>query len=652
VSEQNRRASRSSLIIAFLALGSLALLLLANALLVPQAPLFKAPRHKPVVASTPVSAPAPVPPTCGPTEEPPTVAPTAYTEVNSTGFAAQRVRAPHLAENWEGSPESYLTESRIVLRSMSVSSNGTNMRISGRLWSDFEVEGGRGFDAGQLLGLAVKISLHEQATDQDDKLGPIVPGQSSVAKIDTVETEGDLTLGTGTFTLPVLAKPLPPGIYRLACRLEFREQPQNQKDALMWVRDMYGVYMEYHADGKPLREGTPVYGSKHHRDYWREIVENEVCRSNGTLFLGNTLKSGAVSLTRENCLCRDASYVVYKSLEMLAKQRTELDEAYETRKRNPDADLKRLKDPRDAEVRSLNMLVARNGGRMRLEEDFAFMQVNTAMFILRGEIIAFEDDLALNYWIALDVFHYYFHTVNKLGYNCYVAIDKGDNTVDRKAREARQEKLRENQRDHRARAFKFIPEPIRKANDDYRRRSEETGELDSAAFTRKQGKEVSLDPAKWSAWRVKFLAEFKTKSDALVAPLDVSNSYAIQKWGTAYRQALEVRDAVITHAFCYEYYLRMIPIDKQVSATGDKTIREAADKAIVADWETEAGENLKTLQPLLNTAKNAPATVSARYETASKQSKKTLDIEEFAYRYSLSVQKLQVPPPRRFKVEK
>jgi hypothetical protein len=278
--------------------------------------------------------------------------------------------------------------------------------------------------------------------------------------------------------------------------------------------------------------------------------------------------------------------------------------------------------------------------------------VNTAMFILRGEIIAFEDDLALNYWIALDVFHYYFHTVNKLGYNCYVAIDKGDNTVDRKAREARQEKLRENQRDHRARAFKFIPEPIRKANDDYRRRSEETGELDSAAFTRKQGKEVSLDPAKWSAWRVKFLAEFKTRSDALVAPLDVSNSYAIQKWGTAYRQALEVRDAVITHAFCYEYYLRMIPIDKQVSATGDKTIREAADKAIVADWETEAGENLKTLQPLLNTAKNAPATVSARYETASKQSKKTLDIEEFAYRYSLSVQKLQVPPPRRFKVEK
>ena len=641
-------------VIVFLALGSLALLLLAKALLVPQPLLLKAPRPQQAEAFI---AEESQPAKCAPEEELPPVESDLYSEVNSTGFPAHRVRAPHLAENWEGSPEAYLTESRVVLRSLIVSSTGTNMTISGRLWSDFEVEEGHGFTPGQLLGLEVKVSLHEQFSDADDKLGPTVLNQNTVAKIDTIESNGDLALGTGSFTLPALAKPLPPGIYRVSCSLKLRDLPRSHRDALMWVPDLYATHTDYTPDGQPMSDAISVYKSRYHRDAWREMVESEVCRSEGTFFLGNTVKGGSISITKENCLCRDASYAVYKNLEVLAKQRTELDEAYEQQRRAGGTNEKRAKDLYDANVRQLSMLVARNGGRMLGQEEVAFMQVWAAQFTLRDAIIDFEDDLALKYWIALDSFHYYFHTVNKLGYNCYVAIDKGNNTLDRTAREERLERLRDpvaakKAEEDRERAFKYIPEAIRKANDDYRRRSEETGELDSAAFTRKQGKEVSLDPAKWSAWRIKFLAEFKTRSDALLAPLNVTNIYAIQKWATAYRQVLDVRDAVITHAFCYEYYLRMMPVEKQVGATGDKKFREDADKAIVADWETEAGENLKTLQPLLNTAKNAPATVSARYETATKQAKKTVDVEEYAYRYSQSVQKLQVPPPRRFKIEK
>jgi hypothetical protein len=573
-------------------------------------------------------------------------------------YPGKRVRPPHLAENWQGSPESYLTEGRVVLRSFEVDTSTGAMRITGRLWSDFEVESGHGVPAGQLLGIEVEVSLHEQVTDMDDKLGPVVSNQTTKVKISATEPVGEINLGTASFALPDLAKPLPPGIYRLACRLTLNRLAQKDKDALMWVRDMYGVKMEWdEKTGQPLGEGTPVFGSKYHKDAWRDMVENEVCRSEGTLFLGNTVKGGSISITKDNCLCRDASYVVYKNLEALALQRKQLDEFNDLQKKNKDLDQKKVKASYDADVKALDMLVARNGGKMDNKESTYYQQTLAKMTNLRDAVILFEDDLALKYWIALDSFHYYFHTVNKLGYNCYVAIDKGNNTLDRTAREERLERLRDpvaakKAEEDRERAFKYIPEAIRKANDDYRRRSEETGELDSAAFTRKQGKEVSLDPAKWSAWRIKFLAEFKTRSDALLAPLNVTNIYAIQKWATAYRQVLDVRDAVITHAFCYEYYLRMMPVEKQVGATGDKKFREDADKAIVADWETEAGENLKTLQPLLNTAKNAPATVSARYETATKQAKKTVDVEEYAYRYSQSVQKLQVPPPRRFKIEK
>ena len=572
-------------------------------------------------------------------------------------YPGKRVRPPHLAENWVGSPEAYLTEARVVLRSFEVDTSSGAMRITGKLWSDFEVEAGRGVPAGQLLGLEVEVSLHEQSTDIDDKLGPVVLNQTTKAKINATELVGETNLGTGSFALPDLTKPLPPGIYRLACRITLNKLPQNQKDALMWVRDMYGVHMEWDEKGAPIGEGIPVYLSKFHKDAWRDMVESEVCRSEGTLFLGNTLKGGSISITKDNCLCRDASYAVYKNLEMLAKQRTELDSLNEMQRKNKDLDQKKVKAMYEADAKSLDMLVTRNGGKMDNKESTFYSQTQARMISLRNAIITFEDDMALKYWIALDSFHYYFHTVNRLGYNCYVAIDKGDNTLDRKAREERQDKLRDPvaakaAEEARAKAFQYIPEPIRKANDDYRRRSEETGELDSAAFTRKQGKEVSLDPAKWSAWRIKFLAEFKTKSDALVGPLDVSNSYAIQKWGTAYRQALEVRDAVITHTFCYEYFLRMMPVEKQVGATGDKKFREDADKAIVADWVTEAGENLKALQPLLDTAKNAPATVRAPYETPRQQAKKTLDLAEYPYRYSLSVQKLPVPPPRRHKIEK
>jgi len=148
-------------------------------------------------------------------------------------FPAKRVRPQHLSENWVGSPEAYLTEGRVVLRSFEVDTSSGNMRITGKLWSDFEVESGHGSPAGQLMGLEIDVGLYELSTDIDDKLGNLVPTQGVKCKITATEQAGDVTLGIASFALPEMTKPLPPGVYRLVCRMVMGKQQKATKNTLM-----------------------------------------------------------------------------------------------------------------------------------------------------------------------------------------------------------------------------------------------------------------------------------------------------------------------------------------------------------------------------------------------------------------------------------
>lgn len=574
-------------------------------------------------------------------------------------FPGKRVRPPHLAENWVGSPEAYLTEARVVVRDFSVDTSSGGMRINGRIWSDFDVEGGRGAPSGQLMELEVEVSLHEQQSDLDDKLGPQVANQMTKIKVNSTENVGDVALGTASFSLPEMSKPLPPGIYRLVARAYLARQTQKIKDALMWVPDIYGTYYEYDADGKPIEPGVRVYLSKHHKNAWRDMVESEVCQSVGTMFLGNPYRGSTLYVGADNCLCRDPSFGVFEEVERLMDQRKKTDELYEQQKKDKDLDQRKVKASYEQSIKQVDMLITRAGGKLESKEATWLQKTRATMKNIREAIVRFEDDLTLKYWIAFDSLHYQFHTVNTLGYNCYVAIDKGDNMLDRREREAKQDKLKDPEEkrraeEARAKAFQYIPEPIKKAADELRQISQENGTLDSVNFTRKQGKEVTLDSAKWSAWRVKFLGNFRNKIDPLIKAVDLSSNFSIQKWSRAFTLLTEARDAVIMHTYSYEWYLRMMPVEKQVGATGDKKLREDADKAILEDWKTEAGENLKQLEPLFTNARGMPASISSRFDTACKQAKaeKMLDIADYAYRYKQSVDKQPVPPPRRYKAEK
>ncbi len=563
-------------------------------------------------------------------------------------------------ENWQGSPEAYLLEGRAVLRDFQVQAEGAGMRISGRIWSDFETVDAKGTIArrvGQVLGLSIEVSLHEINSEHDDRLGALVPSQRATCEVNQTERTNEVELGVAIFSLPLLSKPLPPGLYRLACKLEFAKQSRECKEALMWVRNLYGITPNYDQSGHPTGEVRDIYGSRDHKDFWKEITENEVCRSQGTLFLGDSLINGVPTFTSSNVLCRDASFDLYVNLAALEIQRAHLDDQHVLDKQDAGRDpkaWKRVQESYEKSVRQLDMLVARAGGWMNEQERFSYALTLAAAKYMLLSIAEFEDDLTLKYWVALDTFHYNFHTVNKLGYVSSVAIDKGDNTRDRMEREKKLQALtdplarraRDARRDE---AFQYIPEPTKMAAYEYYRLAEETPYFDSESVTRRLGNEVQLAPEKWREFRIAFLMSFRKKSAASMAALDLSERYAIQKWAEVYKQLVEVRDNIIVHAYCYEHYLRMIHVEKEIGKGGDKNLRAEADKQIVNEWEAEAGDLIEQMKPLFTMAKGPPSAVYARWESASKQARRLLDMPDFAYRYMLSIQKNPVPPPRRYK---
>lgn len=495
------------------------------------------------------------------------------------------------------------------------------MRISGKLWSDFEVEAGHGTRSGQIPGLQVEVGLYQLASENDDNVGFAIPDQTTTVEISGTEDAGDFKLGAAEFSLPAMSKPLPPGFYRLACKLVFDRQSEAVKNALKWVRDVYGM----------TAENTPIFGSKRHVEVWKDLVENEMCKSEGTLYLGKSPKS---------IVCRDASYEVYKNLLVLSGQRDEFEKQYEIDKKNPALNQAKIKASFQQSVKLIDMLQARAGGKMTGVETKSYSDTLAGMHNCREDIQRFEDDLKLKYWIALDTFNYAFHSINKTGCNCAIAIEKGDNLADRIERERKLQALRNDpvalkvRNDARELAFKSTPEPIKRAAYEFYRRAEETTDFDSATYTKLTGKLVNAEPAKWSAFRVKFIREFRKHSDAALAAIDLSTTYAIQKWPDIYKEAVEVRDAIITYIYSYEMYLRTLSLQK--SGANGAAIK-AEEKQCEEDWKTEAGDDLKLLEHYFPGAKAPPSAVYSRWDTATKRAKRLLKLSDYAYRYSLKI---------------
>lgn len=594
---------------------------------------------------------------------------------SAQGFPAKRVRPMHTFKYSAGN-QPYLENDRVLVRRFSVEVGPRGgMRIVGEILTDFQVEAGRGFPAGPIRNLEIEVALYQVESDGDDKLGDMIPGQRVVAKVSGTEDGGmdvdgaPVILGLAPFEMPELDKPLPPGTYRLQARCNFQTQSEDVKKAVKWVKDLWGARVEYGQkeiidpdDPEKKRKiitevelsRTWVWEDpKLHEAMYKEFLNSEVLVSQGTLFMGNVLDRGGLRITKDNVLCRDDSWRVFQQLQLYESQRKQVNDMMDADKKNNDlpADVRKRRENDNKNIlASLDKLEARSGGKMDSRELSGYNAMQAAMSNIRKRIIEWEDDLAMKYWLLLDgELWYSWARVNRPGYNVYRAVDISNNKSDKEERIKKLDKLKEgnNRADRDAKreeSWKWHPEAIKKIAFEYFKDSEEKPDFDSEKFTRAEGKSIVLEPAKWAAYRVAFLARFVPRSEEALKTVDVSQNYAIQKWGDAYKAALDAREAIIAHTFCYELTIRTFKIQ-------DKKDRELLEAEIMKEWELEAGtqEEIKRLRPYWIAAKTSPSAMLARFELGIKTAKKIVWIDELASRYRLNKEGRPVPEPQRYK---
>ncbi len=613
----------------------------------------------------------------------------------SDGYPGKRVRPLHIYANANNAPQSTMTEARVILRKFTLEPGRGAMRISGECWSDFDVEAGHNVPSGQLMGLEIEVSLHLLNSDTDDKDGEIVSGQRVFCKTSTTEDVAGLTLGVAKFELPDMERPLPPGVYRLRCRAMAANQPKPIKDALKWVPDMYGVWVEYGmrkvqemakdpVSGKMVgvMEKDPttgkvvpkmiseLYETERFNVYeraatldkvYKEVVESEVFESKGTLFLGNVVRGTSVVLDAKSFLCRNAHFEMLRQLENYEAQRKSMNEMIDMDRKNPDLPpevKKKKEEDYKRDMASIDVLERRCGGKRDSKELSTYSFIQVSMAAVRDQIIAWEDDLALKYWYLVDgVLNYGWHCVNHPGRNMYIAVDSNNNVADKEARKKKLEDLEKAEGAKEARdakrdeAWKYIPANIKSIAFEYVRRKEASDDFDSDRFTKKEGKYVVVDVTKWTTYRNTFLAKFKKDAKAALDAVDVSRIYSIQKWGDVFDKCKEARDAVITHTYLYERSARILLVEKihEKDADARRTAVADLDKVIAEEWDASVtAEELKEMRPLFSKAKSTAAGLSQLFDQAIKVAKKGIDVEDYAYRYKFIFEKKPAPLPRRY----
>src|SRR5690606_17422430 len=93
--------------------------------------------------------------------------------------------------------------------------------------------------------------------------------------------------GAQSFALPVLPKPLDPGIYRLTATVRFLSQTSEVREALRWCADWYGWtdVNPSSATGQPMRVlNVPAQHDRYYRELLGTIGQVETA---ATLYVGD-----------------------------------------------------------------------------------------------------------------------------------------------------------------------------------------------------------------------------------------------------------------------------------------------------------------------------------------------------------------------------
>ncbi|MCC6573439.1 MAG: hypothetical protein IT462_06575 [Planctomycetes bacterium] len=563
-------------------------------------------------------------------------------------FPAHRVKLDRAAMQNPFPPTVYDTN-HLVLKNFTLeaSASGTGVKVKGEFWTDFEVEGGHKLEAGQMTGIKVDVSLLEMRSATE--AGRMVPGQFVTSTVSRVEQD----LGWGSFELPELAKPLPPGSYQILVMITFGVQDTKFREGLKWCPNWYGGWTQMDDDGKVIASGD-VYGheTEHEKAYQGLLNSMKSVKDTGVLMVGAMrADSGALDFGRagsETFLSQDQSYRVMGELINLVDQRKKADEDY--KKEKPVLE-KELKDAANAAAKaqakqkldkleerykiakaSTEAITALNGGAATKDEISEYARIGAIRTRLSEQISNWEDKLREKYWLLLDGYIWYkaYNAIATAGYNASEAIKLGNNTQDS---EKRQAELKKRKDDAAYKATKdkeiedkiglsLMPDKLKTCASDYFRKMIENDDWDSSKFVIKQGPKYVLNIKAWRTHVISVATTCYNETKPILEELNTENNYCVQKWPDAYGSAKAARDAVLSLGFGYEFSIRT-----------DAVMKESVDM-VNGDLETLAATN-PTIESYIKAAVgNVHSAFQSKIHSGLDTAKKGVKLHDFVKRWN------------------
>ena len=594
------------------------------------------------------------------------------------GFPESRVR---MVRPESHVPDELYDQNRVIIRKTNILPAGRGMQISGEVVTDFDADRvpmGEDLPKGQLQGLKVDVELYYYDTvlERDStgavmepKIDPKNPGRLVDGQIKTVVVDDYLgNFGLARFELPVLEKPLAPGVYRLVARVRFKTQDKKLQGAIKWCGDMYGARADVDPDTQEIIWRQVMADASLHDEVYRFLVDSKGELSDvSLLWIGEILKDGnfeLVSADKGNAR-KPANYLVWSyhltvieqllafenqldnvdavvDAELAAKlalepkagaTQEEIDKLNELKKRWTEE----AKEDKQRIRRDNGDLIKKYGGRTIKTKDLNEPKLHTSTVAARmailEQIAELQEYLSLKYWILTDGFLTYagWHRINLPAYQAWEAIDKKDNkaaTIDRVTNNkavqdapgglAAKWEARKTQ-------WRLCPPEMVAAAFDYLRTKEERADFDPDKFTEKDGEIFVLKSDKWAEYRLEFITKFMEESNKMLSEIDTSTIYAVQVWPQAFSQVKSARDDVITLTYSWEYYIRtdLMKEDKEV-------VKEA--------WlrETDSMPNMK-LGDYTARATNAPGTIKNRFDSSLNLAKVAAKVKDFTFKYARAI---------------
>lgn len=551
----------------------------------------------------------------------------------SEGFPVNRMR-------WERDdsipgfqPQPTYSENRIVIRNVDLTSDDSGMDISGKIFTDFEVDGAPS-DAklrqGQVMGLKITVELYEFSSPfkrkagivQHPKLDPInfgrrVDGQSVTVNVED-ESEG---FGTASFELPHLERPLPPGVYRLIASIHFGLQDVKVQQSIKYCAHWYGSEMVYDPVLTEYIEEDVLSSPELHETKYQEILNNlRVIRDEAVLYIGQTLTGEAVALRKKTSRSKEANYVVWTRHINIAswianlERQIEAGPAYikgqlEAKGLDPKEKKEILQQHKDSMARVAG-LVAMYGGKLQKSELAMYSAALADRMTVLEQVMLFEEALTEQYWAFSDGQLLYggFYPVNQRGSQAWEACANGDLTMSREKREEKleiREKGEGGLKGFKSRreesAWKYSLPSIRKIAFKYLDEKIEKKTYDARNFCDKDDSGVILDEAKYEELRIKWADKFWDETEASLDKLNMSNKYAIAKWETVWREAKAARDACISLAYSWESY-------------NLKKNQEIGAEAILANWKELNDGYVNDFSEMYKTAFVSPGVIKSNFD--------------------------------------